>query len=319
MKHIGVLTSGGDAPGMNAAVRAVVRKSIFEGLTVSGIRRGFAGLVEAEFVPMTVATVGDVIHRGGTFLGTARSEAFLTPAGQQRAAASLKAAGIDGLVVIGGDGSLQGAAALDRLGVPVIGVPATIDNDIPDTDTTIGFDTAVNTVVDALNKLRDTATAHERTFAVEVMGRKAGFIAVAAGIAGGAEAIMIPEIPVSLDDVAAKLQRSRERGKRHSIVLVAEGAGNAFEVAAELGKRLGTELRVTVLGHLQRGGTPTATDRILASTLGAGAVELLLAGTSGVMITRQAGRQTTVPLAQLAGRRKELAQAEYELALQLSI
>lgn len=319
MKHIGVLTSGGDAPGMNAAVRAVVRKGIFEGLTVSGIRRGFAGLVGAELLPMTLSTVGDIIHRGGTFLGTARSEAFLTEAGQAQAVASLRGAGIDGLVVIGGDGSLQGAATLDRLGVPVIGVPATIDNDIPDTDQTIGFDTAVNTVVDALNKLRDTATSHERTFIVEVMGRHAGFIAVAAGIAGGAEAIMIPEMAVSYDEVAARLQRSRERGKRHSIILVAEGVGNAFDVARELGSRLGDELRVTVLGHLQRGGSPTATDRILASTLGAGAVELLISGQSGLMITMQAGRRHTVPLASLAGRRKELSQAEYELALQLSI
>lgn len=319
MKHIGVLTSGGDAPGMNAAVRAVVRKSIYEGLTVSGIRRGFAGLVGAEFVPMSLSAVGDIIHRGGTVLGTARSDAFLTPAGQEQAVANLQHAGIDGVVVIGGDGSLQGAAALDRLGINVIGVPATIDNDIPDVEMTIGFDTAVNTVVDALNKLRDTATSHERTFVVEVMGRDAGFIAVAAGIAGGAEAIMVPEIPVSLDEVAARLRRSRERGKRHSIILVAEGAGNAYTVAEALGQRLGTEIRVTVLGHLQRGGSPTATDRMLASQLGAAAVELLMAGESGVMVTLQGRQRLTVPLRQLAGRRKELAQAEYELALQLSI
>lgn len=316
--RIGLLTSGGDAPGMNAAIRAVVREGLARQADMIGIRYGFAGIFDREWQPLTARSVGDIIHRGGTMLRTSRCPRMREADGPAEAAAILREAGIEHLIVIGGDGTMRAAVELAAHGIAVCGVAATIDDDVPGCDS-IGFDTAVNTAVRALDAIRDTATSHERTFVVEVMGRDAGFIAVAAGIAGGAEAIMVPEIPVSLDEVAARLRRSRERGKRHSIILVAEGAGNAYTVAEALGQRLGTEIRVTVLGHLQRGGSPTATDRMLASQLGAAAVELLMAGESGVMVTLQGRQRLTVPLRQLAGRRKELAQAEYELALQLSI
>lgn len=319
LKRIAVLTSGGDSPGMNAAIRAVVRKAIFHGLEVYGIRRGYAGLINGEFVFMNLGSVADIVHRGGTILHTARSEEFKTPAGQDKAVANLEKYGIQALVVIGGDGSFRGAMALHQRGIRVIGVPGSIDNDIALTDYSIGFDTAVNTVVDALNKIRDTATSHERIFVIEVMGRESGFIALTAGLAGGAESILIPEIPFSLDEVCQRLKRAHERGKIHSLILVAEGAGRGFEVGQAIQEKTGQETRVTVLGHIQRGGNPTAFDRNLASQLGARAVDLLLEGKSGLMVGMMGGRVVHHPLEATIGRRKEIDRELYELALILSI
>ncbi|MFD1707946.1 6-phosphofructokinase [Siminovitchia sediminis] len=281
MKKIGVLTSGGDAPGMNAAIRAVVRKSIYHGLKVDGIYQGFSGLLSGNIKELSLGSVGDIIQRGGTILQSARCEEFKTEEGQKKALKSLKEHGVDGLVVIGGDGSYLGALALAQLGFPVIGVPGTIDNDIPGTHYTIGFDTALNTVLDAIDKIRDTATSHERTFIIEVMGRDAGDIALWAGLAGGAESILVPEEPYHLEDIARKIEQGLKRGKKHSVLIVAEGAASGPSFARELKEKTGLETRVSVLGHIQRGGTPTGFDRVLASRLGARAVELLIEGSSG--------------------------------------
>lgn len=290
VKRIGVLTSGGDAPGMNAAVRAVVRKGVYHGLDVVGIKHGFMGLIKGEFEHLDLGSVGDIIQRGGTKLYTARCEEFKTPEGQQQGVNMLREHGIEGLVIIGGDGSFRGARVLSHMGVKTIGIPGTIDNDIPCTDYTIGFDTAVNTVIDAIDKIRDTATSHERTYVIEVMGRNAGDIAMIAGLAGGAEYILIPESPFDLDSVLQKLQHGIDRGKRHSIILVAEGVGHGMEIGKTIADRTGWEVRVTVLGHLQRGGSPTAFDRTLASRMGAMAVDQLIAGFSSQVIGIQGNK-----------------------------
>ncbi len=256
IQRIGVLTSGGDAPGMNAAVRAVVRKGIFHGLNVFGISRGYEGLIHGEIHEMSIGSVADIVLRGGTVLKTARSEEMRTLSGQQKALAQLQKLNIDALVVIGGDGSFRGAQTLAAQGVRIVGIPGTIDNDIAGTDLTIGFDTAMNTVVDAVSKIRDTASSHDRTFIVEVMGRNCGNIALQAGLACGAESILVPEIPYDLDEISNKLKRGHQRGKNHSIILVAEGVGSAYKIGEELHARSGFETRITVLGHLQRGETP---------------------------------------------------------------
>lgn len=284
MKRIGVLTSGGDAPAMNAAIRAVVRMGIYSQVEVIGVRRGYLGMMEEDFITLEVSSVADIIHRGGTILHTARAEEFRSPEGRQKALNNLKKHGVDGLIVIGGNGSFAGAKSLAKIGFPTIGVPATIDNDIPCTDFSIGFDTAINTVIDAINKIRDTATSHERIFVLEVMGRNSGQIALMAGLAGGAESLIIPEQEITTDEVVDKIRRGFKRGKKHNIVLVAEGAGSGFQVAKEIEKEIGMETRVTILGHIQRGGTPSAFDRALASRLGGRAVELLLTGASGRMV-----------------------------------
>lgn len=281
MKRIGVLTSGGDAPGMNAAVRAVVRKAIYHHLEVYGVYQGYQGLISGNIHKMEVGTVGDIIHRGGTILRSARCPEFQTAEGQKKGLKQLEEHGIEGLVVIGGDGSYRGAKALTELGYPCVGVPGTIDNDIPGTEFTIGFDTALNTIIDAIDKIRDTASSHERTFIVEVMGRNAGDLALWAGLAGGAETILIPEEPLDMESIKVRLQKGLERGKRHSIIIVAEGVMSGNEFAEKVKKMTGIETRVSVLGHMQRGGSPTAADRMLASRLGARAVELLLAGKGG--------------------------------------
>ncbi|WP_065408800.1 6-phosphofructokinase [Pseudobacillus wudalianchiensis] len=281
MKRIGVLTSGGDAPGMNAAVRAVVRKAIYHDLEVYGIYQGYQGLISGNIHKMEVGSVGDIIHRGGTILRSARCPEFQTAEGQKKGLEQLKKNGIEGLVVIGGDGSYRGAKALTELGYPCVGVPGTIDNDIPGTEFTIGFDTALNTIIDAIDKIRDTASSHERTFIVEVMGRNAGDLALWAGLAGGAETILIPEEPLDMESIKVRLQKGLERGKRHSIIIVAEGVMSGNEFAERVKRMTGIETRVSVLGHMQRGGSPTAADRMLASRLGARAVELLLAGKGG--------------------------------------
>lgn len=281
MKRIGVLTSGGDAPGMNAAVRAVVRKAIYHDVEVYGVIGGYAGLMKGNLEKLELGSVGDIIHRGGTFLQSARSEEFKTKEGQQKGIEQLKKFGIDGLVVIGGDGSYRGAKALTEQGYPCVGVPGTIDNDIPGTEFTIGFDTAVNTVIDAIDKIRDTASSHERTFIIEVMGRNAGDIALWAGLAGGAETILIPEAKDDIKDIAQRLKKGEERGKKHSIIIVAEGVMSGYEASELIKEEAELDTRVTVLGHVQRGGSPTGTDRVLASRLGARAVELLIEGKGG--------------------------------------
>jgi len=276
LKRIGVLTSGGDAPGMNAAVRAVVRKGIYHNLEVYGVYGGYAGLISGNIKKLELGSVGDIIHRGGTMLFSARCEEFRTPEGQQQGIEQLQKFGIEGLVVIGGDGSYRGAKALTEKGFPCVGVPGTIDNDIPGTQFTIGFDTAINTVIDAIDKIRDTATSHERTFIVEVMGRNAGDIALWSGLAGGAETILIPEENFSMDEIVERLLKGSERGKRHSIIIVAEGVGSGVDIGRQIKEATNFDTRVSVLGHMQRGGTPTAADRVLASRLGAKAVELLM-------------------------------------------
>lgn len=279
MRSIGVLTSGGDAPGMNAAIRAVVRMGIANGLRVMGINRGFNGLINGEIFEMNRTSVSDIIQRGGTMLKTARSEEFKTPEGRKRAYNVLKVFGVEGLVVIGGNGSFKGAQNLYKeFGINVVGIPGTIDNDLPYTDYTIGFDTALNTVLDAINKLRDTSTSHERVSIIEVMGRHCGDIALFSGIAGGAESIIIPEQEFNFNNLCETIIEGKVRGKVHNLILLAEGIGGAEELAKRIEEVTGIEARATVLGHIQRGGSPTAFDRILASRMGAKAVETVLKG-----------------------------------------
>jgi 6-phosphofructokinase 1 len=318
--RIGVLTSGGDAPGMNAAIRAVVRKAIYHGLEVMGIRRGFAGFIEAEVEPMHLGSVADIIHRGGTVLRTARSEEFRTREGRAKAFETVERFGIQGLVIIGGEGSLLGAKVFhEEYGLPVVVVPGSIDNDIPGTDYSIGFDTAVNNVVEAINRIRDTATSHERTFIVEVMGRNSGFIALAAGLAGGAESILIPELPFDVEEVCRRLLRGHRRGKLHSIIVVAEGVGSGLEIGRQIKERTGFDTRVTILGHIQRGGTPTAFDRLLASRLSARAVELLMAGARSKMVGIVADRIVDWEIQDVVTRKKEIDLELYRLAGILAI
>lgn len=319
LKKIGVLTSGGDAPGMNAAVRAVVRRGISLGVEVIGVRRGYAGLIGGDFVDLTISSVGDIIHRGGTFLQTARCERMLAPEGPQEAVDRARAAGIEGLVVIGGDGSFRGAIKLTGLGLPAVGVPGTIDNDIYGTDLTIGFDTAVNTCLDAIRKIRDTATSHDRTFVLEVMGRHSGWIALQCGLAGGAESILLPERPLQMDEVIARLQRGVERGKRHSLIIVAEGAGEGFKIGEQIRKATGFDTRVTVLGHIQRGGSPSAVDAMLASRLGARAAELVIDGQGGLFVGVVNNEVVTPPLANVLDKQKTIPAELIDLAEVLSI
>ena len=281
MKKIAVLTSGGDAPGMNAAIRAVVRKAAFHGIEVVGIKHGYQGLLDGDFELLNLGSVGDIIQRGGTKLFSARCLQFKEDAAQERAIENLRDAGIEGLVVIGGDGSYRGAMGLVSKGFPVVGVPGTIDNDIPGTEYTIGFDTALNTVVESIDKIRDTANSHENSFIVEVMGRDAGDIALWAGLAAGAETVLIPEEAYNLDEIITRLERGAARGKKHSIMIVAEGVMSGSDLAKLIKDKTGIDTRVSVLGHIQRGGTPTARDRVLASRFGALAVELLMSGKSG--------------------------------------
>ncbi len=284
MKRIAILTSGGDSPGMNAAIRSVVRKGIFEGLEIYGVNYGFAGLVAGDIRKLEIDDVGDKIQRGGTFLYSARYPEFATLEGQLKGIEQLKKFGIEGLVVIGGDGSYHGALALTKHGYPAIGLPGTIDNDIPGTDFTIGFDTAINTVLESVDRIRDTATSHVRTFVIEVMGRGAGDIALWSGVAGGADEIIIPEHHFDMAAVAQRVKNGRDRGKKHCLIILAEGVMGGNEFAQELAKYGDFHARVTVLGHVVRGGAPSARDRVLASKFGAYAVELLQAGRGGLCI-----------------------------------
>lgn len=319
MKIIGVLTSGGDAPGMNAAIRAVVRTGIYNGMKVLGIIKGFNGLVHGEVQELDMSAVGDILHRGGTILKTARCEEFKTEAGIKKALDVIKALGIEGLIVIGGDGSFRGAMDLSRRGIPTIGLPGTIDNDIACTDYTIGFSTAVNTVIDAINKLRDTASSHERISIVEVMGRNAGDIALYAGIAGGAESIILPEMPFNIDEVCRRIIQGRNRGKQHSIIVLAEGVGGALELSKEIADRTGLETRATILGHIQRGGSPTAFDRILASRMGAKAVELLKQGIGNRVVAIRDNHIVDFDIEEALAMKRSFNQELYQLAQILSL
>ncbi|MBU6145181.1 MAG: 6-phosphofructokinase [Paenibacillaceae bacterium] len=318
VQSIAVLTSGGDSQGMNAAVRAVVRSALAHGVRVYAVQRGYHGLIQGDIREMDARSVGDIIQRGGTILQTARSKEFMTREGQEVAAAHLRALGIDGVIVIGGDGSYQGAQKLHDLGIRTMGLPGTIDNDIAYTDYTIGFDTAVGIVVDAINKLRDTMTSHERSSVVEVMGRHCGDIALYAGLASGAEAILVPEMAIDIKAIAQRMQMHACRGKRHSIVIVAEGAGRGADVAAQLYALSDIECRVTVLGHIQRGGTPTPNDRILASRLGDFAVRRLIAGDGGKACGVIQGQLVATDIAAVVAARKRFDTDLYELAMRLS-
>lgn len=319
MKRIGVLTSGGDSPGMNPAIRAVVRKAIFHDLEVYGIYGGYSGLICGNIKKLELGSVGDIIHRGGTMLYSARCPEFITSEGQQKGIEQLKAHGIEGLVVIGGDGSYRGAKALTEQGFPCVGVPGTIDNDIPGTELTIGFDTALNTVIDAIDKIRDTATSHERTFVIEVMGRNAGDIALWAGLAGGAETILIPEEGFEMDDIVERLQKGHERGKKHTIIVVAEGVCSGVEFGKKLQDITKFDTRVSVLGHMQRGGSPTAADRVLASRLGARAVELLIEGKGGRAVGIEKNTLVDYDIIEALGKKHKLDLNLYKLSKELSI
>lgn len=318
MKNIAVLTSGGDAPGMNAAIRAVTRGAIAQGWKVYGIEHGYRGLLDGEFNQLGPRDVGGIIQLGGTVLGSARSEEFKTEVGQRRALRELSQRDVEALVVIGGNGSQTGAHALHKLGFPVVGVASTIDNDLYGSDITIGVDTALNVALEAIDRLKVTASSHERAFLIEVMGRDCGYLALMAGIAGGAEAICIPEVEMKPEAVADVLLSAYERGKKHGIVVVAEGAHyDARALSAYFKDRkeeIGFELRTTHLGHTQRGGIPTASDRILGSRLGAEAVKQLAAGNSGVLVGMEGGKLITTPHEDIAGRAKPIDPALYELA-----
>jgi 6-phosphofructokinase 1 len=322
MRSMAVLTSGGDAPGMNAAIRAVVRAGLAEGWSVWGVRHGFAGLLGGEFMPLGPRDVGGIIQQGGTILGSARCDDFKTHVGREQALGVLKARNIGGLVVIGGSGSQMGANSLAKAGFAVVGVASTIDNDLPGSDITIGVDTALNIALEAIDRLKVTASSHERAFLVEVMGRNCGYLALMAGIAGGAEAIIIPEMETNPEDLAQELYASRERGKKHAIVVVAEGARHNARTLAQYfrdnQKRLGFDLRVTQLGHVQRGGSPGAFDRLLATRLGAEAVQRLAAGESGVLVGQLKGVVAATPLDEVAGKTKPLDPALFALARTMS-
>lgn len=281
MKKIAVLTSGGDSPGMNAAIRAVVRKANFHGVEVMGIFHGYEGFIEGNMEKLDLGSVGGIIQRGGTKLYSARCPKFKEDQYQLMGIEKMKEAGVEGLIVIGGDGSYRGAMELTQKGFPCVGVPGTIDNDVPGTEYTIGFDTALNTVIECIDKIRDTATSHEHSFVVEVMGRDAGDIALWAGLAAGAESVLIPEQDYNIDEIIERIERGVARGKRHSIIIVAEGVMPGSDLAKILKEKAGIETRVSVLGHIQRGGSPTARDRVLAGQLGAKAVEVLLEGHGG--------------------------------------
>lgn len=320
IRTIGVMTSGGDAPGMNPCIRAVVRTALAYGLNVIGVIDGFQGLIEGHFQPLGARDVGGILQRGGTILRTARSEEFRTPRGQREAIRQMNNAGIEALVIIGGDGSLHGAQKLAEQGIPVIGIPGSIDNDIYGTDMCIGVDTALNTIVDAIDKIRDTASSHTRAFLVETMGRMSGYLAVQAGIVTGAEMVLIPEVVTPVAEVAAMVEDAYRRGKTHCIIVVAEGFRPC---TTELGQQidaldLGFTTRVTILGHIQRGGKPTAFDRMLASRFGTRAVEFLLEGMSNVMVGLQGREMAAVPIQEVISNTRQLPAEYIEMARMLA-
>lgn len=320
MKKIGVLTSGGDSPGMNAAIRAVVRSGIYNGLKVVGIKQGYSGLISGNIEDMGLSSVADIIHKGGTMLRTARSEEFQTEKGFNKALNIIDIFGIDGIVVIGGDGSFRGAEKLSKSGIPTIGIPGTIDNDLAYTDYTIGFSTAVDTVLYAIGNIRDTTSSHGRASIVEVMGRNCGDIALYSGLAGGAESILIPEVEYSIEEICKRLIQGRNRGKLHSIIIVAEGViENSYDLANEIEEKTGIETKITILGHIQRGGIPVAFDRLLASRMGGRAVELLLNKKSGRVLGIRGNEIIDEEISKALSMKKEVNKEIYELAKILSI
>jgi 6-phosphofructokinase 1 len=320
IKTVAVLTSGGDAPGMNAAVRAVVRTGIYNGLKMLGINKGYEGLLNGDIEEMNLRSVGDIIQRGGTILQTARSKEFNTQAGLEKAVSMAKVFGIDALVVIGGDGSFRGAKDLSELGMNVIGIPGTIDNDISCTDYTLGYDTAMNTVLDAIDKIRDTSYSHERCSVLEVMGRKAGWIAINCGIAGGAEAIILPEKEFDIDkDIIVPLIEGRNRGKKHYLIIVAEGVGGAVEIAKYIEEKTDITTRATILGHIQRGGTPTVTDRVMGSRMGAYAIKILLEGYKNRIIAVKNGNLVDIDIEKALSMKKTIDESLIELSRILAI
>ncbi len=314
MKTIGILTSGGDAPGMNAAIRAVARTAFANGLRVKGIRNGYDGLIRGDIYEMNVSSVADIIHKGGTILGSARSLDFKTKEGQDRAIEVIKEYGIEGLVVMGGDGSFMGANILHERGIKTMGIPCTIDNDMGFTDYTIGFHTAVETIIDAIGKLRDTSSSHGRGNVVEVMGRNCGDLALFAGLTGGAESILVPEIPLDMNEVVDKILRGKKRGKLHHIIMVAEGVGNSYGIADEIYQRTGVETKVTVLGHVQRGGSPSFQDRLMANELGNRAVELLMEGKSSLAVGMKDGQIITMPIPEAVEVKRQFNTELYAIA-----
>ena len=319
-KTIAVLTSGGDAPGMNAAVRAVARAALSKGIKVYGVRRGYNGLLNGDVFEMNLRSVSDILSKGGTVLYTARSPEFNTKEGVKKAADNCRKLGIDGVVVIGGDGSFRGARDLCAAGLPTIALPGTIDNDISCSEYTVGYDTCLNTVKDAVDKIRDTAQSHERCSIIEVMGRAAGYIAIQAGIACGAEVILVPERKWSFDeDVLRPILESKSRGRKHSIIIVAEGIGGVIEMAKEIEEKTGIESRATILGHVQRGGSPTVRDRVVASEMGCKAVELLLEGKQNRIVCMQQHEIVDVDIEEGLAMKKELPQNLVDLAKKLTV
>jgi 6-phosphofructokinase 1 len=320
MKRIAVMTSGGDAPGMNAAIRAVVRTGMQYNIEVYGIRQGYDGLLHGDISLMTSREVSGILQRGGTILQTARNEEFKTQQGQRKAVRRLNESEIEGVIVIGGDGSLRGGLALQSHGIKVIGVPASIDNDIYGTNTSIGVDTALNTILDALDRLRDTATSHNRAFIIEVMGRSCGYLALMGGILGGAEVVVTPEQEITMEDIANQMEDAYTRGKSHAICVVAEGAPfKSTDLTDFLNqKHLGFEIRLTILGHIQRGGSPTAFDRLLSTRMGCAAVERLRAGESGSMIGLNGRDMVTVPLEDVTTKVRSITADYFDMAWMLS-
>lgn len=319
MKTIGVLTSGGDAPGMNAAVRSVVRTAVSLGINVKGIRRGYNGLMEGDIIDLDARAVSDIIQLGGTMLYSARSEKFKTEEGIKEAVKTCKKFGIEGIVVIGGDGSYRGARDLSLAGIPCVGIPGTIDNDISSTEYTIGFDTAMNTVLDMVDRLRDTCDSHDRCSVVEVMGRKAGHIALRTGIAVGAVAIVLPEHELNMDEVIKKIKDTQKLGKKHFIVVVAEGIGGVNEMAKQIEEATGIETRATILGHVQRGGCPTLRDRLIATQMGYEAVQLLKNGIGNRVVAYKTGKVVDYDIYEALNMTKGIDEHLYKIALETSI
>ncbi len=319
MRTIGVLTSGGDAPGMNAAIRAVVRYGIYNNINVLGIKKGYRGLIENDIEKMDLSSVADIIHRGGTTLGTARCEKFMTKEGFQEALETLRYRDIDGLVVIGGDGSFKGAKELSEAGVKTIGIPGTIDNDLAYTDYTIGFSTALETILDAIGKIRDTSSSHERTIIMEVMGRNCGDLALYSGLAGGAEMVLIPEVNIEIEEVAEKITQGMARGKKHSIIMLAEGAGDAYSIRDQINEYIDVPIRCTVLGYIQRGGTPVSFDRLLGSRMGANAVKCLIEGNNNVVLGTKNGEIFDVDIEEALNTEKKFDNEAFKLTKILSI
>ncbi len=320
LEKIAVLTSGGDAPGMNAAVRAVVRTALGEGLEVYGVRRGYNGLIDGDLELMNLRSVSDIIHRGGTMLCTARSKEFQTEAGMQKAIDTCNKLGIGGVVVCGGDGSFRGAQDLTRHGMPTVGIPCTIDNDISCSDHTIGYDTALNTCMEMIDKLRDTAQSHDRCTVVEVMGRRAGYLALNAGLAVGATTIIVPEVEYDFErDVLGRIAKTSKTGKKHFIIIVAEGVGGVEEMAKKIQEATGIESRATILGHVQRGGSPTVRDRVLASEMGFHAVQLLMQGKSNRVVTIQNDEITDYDIEEALQMKKPFNKALFKIAHKISI